>query len=114
MANKKKTPTEKVDSEFQDFRVGDTIYRTKLTKAYLERKPYTIPNKKSSLAFIPGTIAEIFVKKGDKVKEGEIMMLLEAMKMKNRVIAPFDGVVKDVYVEVGQVVAKNFVMVELV
>ena len=80
----------------------------------MDRKPYTIPNNKKSLAFIPGTIAEIFVKKGDEVKEGDIMMLLEAMKMKNQVKAPFDGVVKDVYVEVGQIVAKNFVMVELV
>ena len=113
MANNKKTPAKKPESEFQDFRVGDTIYRTKVTKAYLERSPYKIPNAKQSLAFIPGTIAEIYVKKGDKVEKGQIMMLLEAMKMKNQVKAPFDGVVKDVYVKVGQIVAKNFIMVEL-
>ena len=41
-------------------------------------------------------------------------MLLEAMKMPNQAKAPFDGVVKEIYVEVGQVVAKNFLMLELV
>jgi len=114
MAIKKTTPTIINESELQDFRVGDTIYRTKVTKSYLERKPYKAPNFKQSLAFIPGTIAEIFVKKGDKVKEGQIMMLLEAMKMKNQVKAPFNGVVKDVYVKEGQIIAKNFLMIELV
>ena len=113
MANKKKIPVENSNSEFQDFRVGDTIYRTKVTKAYLDRKPYKIPNDKQSLAFIPGTISDIFVKEGDSVEKGQIMMLLEAMKMKNRVEAPFDGVVKKIYVKVGQNVSKNFMMIEL-
>lgn len=112
MAKDKQTKVE--DGEFENFRVGDTIYRTKLTKNYRERKAYTPPNLKQSLAFIPGTIAGINVKKGDKVKSGQIMMLIEAMKMQNQVKAPFNGVVKEIYVEVGQVVAKNFVMMELV
>ncbi len=112
MATIKKTKVE--DTEFENFRVGDTIYRTKLNRSYRERKPYTPPNAKHSLAFIPGTIAEINIKKGDKVKKGDIMMLLEAMKMQNQVKAPFDGVVKEIYVKVGQVVAKNFLMLELV
>ena len=113
MAIKKKNTTKDTDQEFENFRVGDTIYRTKLTKNYRERKAYTPPDDRKSFAFIPGTISEVKVKDGDKVKKDEIMMLLEAMKMKNQVKAPFDGVVKKVYVKEGQIVAKNFLMVEL-
>jgi biotin carboxyl carrier protein len=51
------------------------------------------------------------VKEGDKVKEGDILMHLEAMKMKNRVLSPFDGVVKKIYVKEGEIVPKNFLMV---
>ena len=97
---KKKENIKIKDDEFEDFRVGDTIYRTKTTKSYRERKPYQVPNPRRLSAFIPGTIAEINVKIGDKVKSGEIMMLLEAMKMKNQVKAPFDGIVKNIFVKV--------------
>ena len=110
---KKKEKIENIDSEFEDFRVGDTIYRTKLPKFHKNRKPYKIPNLKQSLAFIPGTIAKINVKVGDKVKKGDIMMLLEAMKMKNHVKAPFDGEVKHIHVKAGQIVSKDFILLEL-
>ncbi len=110
-----KKTEEKIEDnqEFEDFRVGDAIYRTKISQMQKDRKPYKVPNPKESLAFIPGTIVEINVKKGDQVKQGEIMMLLEAMKMKNHVKAPFDGVVKNIYVKVGQIVSKNYKMIEL-
>ena len=110
---KKKEEIENKESEFVDFRVGDTIYRTKLTNSHKERKPYKLPNLKQSLAFIPGTIFEIRVKVGDKVKKGDIMIILEAMKMKNHVKAPFDGEVKHINVKAGQIVSKNYFLLEL-
>ena len=100
-------------SEFENLRIGDTIYRTKVPDSFKTRVKYEVPNPRKLLAFIPGTIAEIRIKKGQKVKEGEILMLLEAMKMKNHVKAPFDGIVKSISVKVGQVVSKNFMMAEL-
>jgi biotin carboxyl carrier protein len=56
---------------------------------------------------------DIAFKKGDEVKEGDIIMYLEAMKMKNIIKAPFDGVIKKIYVEEGKIVAKNELLVEL-
>ncbi len=102
-----------IKSEFENLRIGDTIYRTKITDSFKARKKYSTPDPRKLLAFIPGTIAEILVKKGQKVKEGEILMLLEAMKMKNHVKAPFDGKVKVIYVKKGQIVTKNLVILEL-
>jgi len=50
---------------------------------------------------MPGTILEIKVQPGTAVKKGEVLLILEAMKMENEILASADGVVKQV------VVAKN-------
>jgi biotin carboxyl carrier protein len=104
---------EENNNNIENFRIGDTIYRTRLTKMYKERKPYVTPDPRNLYSVIPGTIAEILVKSGKKVKEGEVLLLLEAMKMKNRVLAPFDAKVKVIHVKEGQIVPKNFLIIEL-
>ena len=45
---------------------------------------------------MPGTVLDVKVKPGDKVKSGDIVMILEAMKMENEIVAPKDGVVAQV------------------
>jgi len=50
---------------------------------------------------MPGTILEIKVQPGTAVKKGEVLLILEAMKMENEILSSADGVVKQV------VVAKN-------
>ena len=97
----------------EDFQVGDTVYRTTTNKMHRDRKPYVVPDKRKLYAFIPGTILDITFKKGDKVKEGDIIMYLEAMKMKNIIKAPFDGEIKKIYVKEGVIVPKNQLLVEL-
>jgi len=99
--------------KYENFQVGDTVYRTTLNKMQKNRKPYTVPDARSLRAFIPGTILDIAFKKGDEVKEGDIIMYLEAMKMKNIIKAPFDGVIKKIYVKEGEIVSKNHLLVEL-
>jgi biotin carboxyl carrier protein len=47
----------------------------------------------------PGTISEILVKVGDRVKEDDEMIIIEAMKMKNPLVAPSDGTVKEIKVK---------------
>ncbi len=54
---------------------------------------------------LPGNILAIHVKEGDAVKAGQVLLLIEAMKMENEVMAPADGVVKQIAVSKGQVVA---------
>ena len=51
---------------------------------------------------MPGTIVNIMVKNGDSVKKGQVVAILEAMKMENEIVAPIDGTVVSVDVEKGQ------------
>lgn len=51
---------------------------------------------------MPGKITKIIAKAGDAVKKGNVLMLLEAMKMQNEIVAPADGTVKSVNVAAGQ------------
>lgn len=56
---------------------------------------------------LPGTIIEIPAKIGQQVKEGETLIVLEAMKMNNNLTAERDGVVKSILVEEGEAVKEN-------
>ncbi len=53
---------------------------------------------------LTGKIISVNVKPGDEVKEGDILCLLESMKMENPILAPVDGTVTQVEIEVEQVV----------
>ena len=99
--------------EFSRINIDGVKYDTLLTKKYDNRKPYKPNNPKLVRAFLPGTIVKINVRRGRKVEEGDNLVVLEAMKMQNRIIAPVDGKVKKINVKKGQIVAKNFVMIEL-
>ena len=99
--------------ELDTFRVYIAEYKTKLTDKFRQRKPWTPPNKNHILAIIPGTILAINVKEGQKLKEGETILILEAMKMANNITMPFSGTIDKVNVEEGEVVKKNQVMVEI-
>lgn len=56
---------------------------------------------------LPGTIIEILAKPGQQVKEGETLVVLEAMKMNNNLTAERDGVVKAILVEEGEAIKEN-------
>ncbi len=53
---------------------------------------------------MPGNILRIDVKQGDTVKAGQILIILEAMKMENEIVAPKDGTVAQVVTSKGAVV----------
>jgi len=62
---------------------------------------------------MPGTIIKINVKPGDAVKRGDVVCVLEAMKMENDITAPEDGVVASVETTQGASVATDAVLVTL-
>ena len=62
---------------------------------------------------MPGLILDVQVKEGDEVKEGDYLLVLEAMKMENTLTAPRDGVVKSVSIQKGQTVDKNQLLIEM-
>ena len=62
---------------------------------------------------MPGLILEVNAVAGQEVKEGDYLLVLEAMKMENTLIAPRDGIVKAVAVKKGQTVEKNQLLIEM-
>ncbi|TRO66755.1 acetyl-CoA carboxylase biotin carboxyl carrier protein subunit [Christiangramia sabulilitoris] len=62
---------------------------------------------------MPGLILEVNVSEGDQVKEGDYLLVLEAMKMENTLTAPRDGVVKSVTVSKSDTVEKNQLLIEM-
>ena len=62
---------------------------------------------------MPGLILSINVKVGQEVKEGESLLILEAMKMENSISSPKDGVVKSIRVKNGKTVEKGTLLIEL-
>lgn len=62
---------------------------------------------------MPGLILEVNVKEGDEVKEGDYLLVLEAMKMENTLTAPRDGIVKSVSVSRTDTVEKNQLLIEM-
>jgi len=99
--------------KFETLIIQGTEYKTTLTKKFLNRKVWERPNVKLVKAFIPGTVPKIFVKEGQKVKEGSKLLILEAMKMKNVLAAPVAGTIKAIYVQEGVMVPKNELLIEI-
>ena len=62
-------------------------------------------------ANIPGKVVTVEVKEGDVVKEGQVILILEAMKMQNEIQAPVNGTVISVACEEGQAIEANVPLV---
>ncbi len=54
-----------------------------------------------------GTVVVVEVAEGDRVQQGQTVMVIEAMKMEHRVTAPFDGTITELMVDAGAVVATD-------
>ena len=104
---------DKYSGKMKSLNIEHFKYRTLLTKKFQNRKVYVEKDPKLIMAFIPGTIRKIYVKAGDEVKQGDELLILEAMKMKNKILCPIDGKIKAVNVKTGVIVPKNEVLIEL-
>ena len=62
---------------------------------------------------MPGTINAVKVSAGQAVKKGDVMVILEAMKMENEIMAPCDGTVASVNVSQGATVNTGDLLVSL-
>ena len=62
-------------------------------------------NSKELTAPLPGTVVEVFVKPGEQVEVGRIVLVIEAMKMKNSIRSIREGKIAEVLVNAGQTVA---------
>lgn len=95
-----------------------TIKTPKIVKKPLtqpkESKPLTSDTKLSAIkAPLPGNILNVKVKEGDSVSKGDVLLIMEAMKMENNVMADANGVVKSIKVKEGDTVLQNDLLVEI-
>ena len=90
---------------------GGMEYKTFFTKKFEERKTWKAPDPYKVLSHIPGSVIEIFVKPGQKVKKGDKLMVYEAMKMMNVVTSPMDGTIKEVNAKEGESLPKGALLV---
>ncbi len=63
---------------------------------------------------LPGSIIEIMVSPGDVIKKGQVLLVMEAMKMENRIRAEKDGVIESVKISKGSSVLQGDILIELV
>ncbi len=99
--------------DFVDFAVTARKYKTQLTKKYKSRKVWSNPSPYEIQSYIPGTIIQVPVEEGQIVKEGELLLIIEAMKMMNRIQMPFTAKIKKINVTVGSKIPKDMIMIEL-
>ena len=96
----------------EELEIGGAIYSTRLTSKFKNRKTWELPDQRKVISVIPGTIQKVMVSEGDEVAVGDSMMILEAMKMRNEIKAPQNGVIKRVNVEEGEHVSKAYLLLE--
>ena len=70
-------------------------------------------NKSDVGASIPGNIIKILVNKGERVKEGQSLAVIEAMKMETNIVAVIEGIIEEVYVSEGQPVKTEELLMKI-
>jgi biotin carboxyl carrier protein len=63
---------------------------------------------------LPGTVVELFIKPGDEVEVGKIVLVIEAMKMKNSIRSTRAGTIAEVLVSTGQTVTHKQALIRFV
>ncbi|MDB9823005.1 acetyl-CoA carboxylase biotin carboxyl carrier protein subunit [Deltaproteobacteria bacterium] len=95
--------------EMKKLRIDDAFYETEIPEELLKSR-YRGVNSHEIRAVIPGTITEVRVQEGEKVTAGQVIIILEAMKMLNDVEARIDGRIAELKVSVGDRVGKDQIM----
>jgi biotin carboxyl carrier protein len=93
--------------------INSSLYKTRISNKFNNRKKYRPADPKMILSFIPGTVLEILVQPGQSVKKGDLLLILDAMKMKNRLKSHMDGRIKSIVVSEGDRVSKGILLIEL-
>jgi biotin carboxyl carrier protein len=93
--------------------INNIFYQTRISEKFKRRINFHPADPRLILSFIPGTILEILVKPGQKVKKGDLLLILEAMKMQNRLRCPMDGTIKAIVARQGDRVSKGVLLMEL-
>jgi glutaconyl-CoA/methylmalonyl-CoA decarboxylase subunit gamma len=102
----------------------EKVVKSTKTPTLVRSQPKTIPSPthntlaaKASTrritAPLPGVIMEMLVKEGDIVKTGDTLLIMEAMKMENNIIAEQSGTIKAIKVRKGDAVLQGDLLIEI-
>jgi biotin carboxyl carrier protein len=80
---------------------------------YYKEKPVKAAGPGIVRSFIPGGVKKIYHRVNDRVKEGDIILIHEAMKMENEIRAPRSGIIKTIGVSEGENILANHLLFEI-
>ncbi len=103
-----KTPVVLVRKDI-DTKQGDERAKETLKPVSQERRP----SAKTIKSPLPGKILKLNVAVGDEIKEGDVLLVMESMKMENNVLADRDGKVVKIHAPVGETVLQDEVLFEI-
>lgn len=101
-----------------ELKVNNTLYKTKVEDRFdlllrqLGMDKIGVSAASELKAPMPGLVLKILVKEGQIVKEGEALVVLEAMKMENVLKSPAEVTIKSINAEIGVAVEKNQILIE--
>ena len=102
----KKGTSWQVKIRYREFLIKVEGERKKNSKENKRKKKIKIGNGTVSSS-IPGKIISLNVSIGDKVKQGDVLAILEAMKMQNEIVAPIKGIIKQINCDSGDSIIAN-------
>jgi len=103
----------KVFENLGTLNINSILYKTRLSQKFINRKPYKKADERIILSFIPGTVLDIMVSEGQEVKAGDDLMILDAMKMQNKLKSAVDGTIGKIFVSRGNKVSKGTKLIEM-
>ena len=98
---------------FKSLIIDGRKYRTSFNHKFENRKEFKVHDPYRIMSYIPGTIVKVVAKEGQEVHRGDTVLILDAMKMKNRLLIEKHGIIKAIHVTEGEKVPKNCLMIEL-
>jgi biotin carboxyl carrier protein len=93
--------------------IGGVTYETRYTKKFDARTAYVAPDPHLVRCVIPGVIRAVSVRSGLRVRPGDPLLVLEAMKMQNEIVSVREGTVRALRVSPGDTVTRGQILVEL-
>ena len=99
--------------EYGELSTIEGVYYTILTEKWKAGRAWRPPNPNHLLAAIPGTVLQVIAEVGQTLQKGDPLLIIEAMKMENCIIMPFDGTIKAILAEPGKLVKNKQLLVEI-